>query len=104
MTLVQALQDEIELLKRELDTERSLRWEAQSDYGNQMGEVEELKVRIDLLEDGACDCEACVARELGEAEVGELLKVKIMSDCTNCGTTFQINLKPGVVDYVCPNC
>lgn len=37
-------------------------------------------------------------------EEGELLGVRISSDCARCGKTFQINKEPGIVDYKCPDC
>ncbi len=35
---------------------------------------------------------------------GELLRVRIKSDCWRCGVTFQINKEPGIIDYTCPDC
>ena len=37
-------------------------------------------------------------------EVGELLRVSIVSECARCSEVFQINKERGVIDYVCPMC
>jgi Zn finger protein HypA/HybF involved in hydrogenase expression len=39
-----------------------------------------------------------------KAEVGELLRLSIVSECARCKEVFQINKVSGVIDYVCPQC
>lgn len=39
-----------------------------------------------------------------EAEMGEWLGVKVYSVCKECETLFQLNKRPGTIDYVCPEC
>ena len=46
----------------------------------------------------------CGCKGTCKGHKGELLQVRITSDCVKCKTVFQINKEPGVVDYKCPKC